>query len=223
MKKALLGILISLFTGTMTLTMQSCDDGETYAEMKEKERDAISRFIKGNDITGPISVISEATFLANDTTTDVSKNEYVLFSDDGIYMQIVQRGTGKSMEEMAKEQTDETTTKSILCRFTEYDIQSAETMSTNYYEPRPDKMQCHYELFSRAYTASFTEGIMLAYYGGMVPTGWLKPLDYIRLSRSTATTSRAKVRLIVPHSSGTGNASQYVLPYYYEITYQLGN
>jgi hypothetical protein len=32
----------------------------------------------------------------------------------------------------------------------------------------------------------------------------------------------AKVRLIVPHSSGTSNASQYVLPYDYEITYQLG-
>ena len=36
------------------------------------------------------------------------------------------------------------------------------------------------------------------------------------------TGKQAKVRLIVPHSSGTSNASNYVLPYYYEISYELG-
>ncbi len=219
MKKIFLLALLCM--GMTMITMQSCDDGETYAEMKEKERDAINRFINGNDLIGHINVISESQFLANDTTTDVSKNEFVLFSDDGIYMQIVQRGKGMSMADMAREQADSTVTKSLLCRFMEYDIQSADTTATNYYQVSiVDKMQCRYDLFSRSYTASFISGIMMQYHGGVVPTGWLKPLDYILLSRNTA--NIAKVRLIVPHSSGTSNASQYVLPYYYEISFQLG-
>ncbi len=201
--------------------IQSCDDGETYAEMKEKERDAINRFIRENDIVGKITVISESQFLENDTVTDLSKNEYVLFADDGVYMQIVQRGEGKSMAEMALEQADSTITKSILCRFLEYDIEGADTTVSNYFQTSiVDKMQCRYEHLGRSYQASFTQGVMQQYHGGVVPSGWLKPLDYIRLSRNTA--KIAKVRIIVPHSSGTTNASQYVLPYYYEISYQLG-
>jgi hypothetical protein len=61
---------------------------------------------------------------------------------------------------------------------------------------------------------------MRQYHGEVVPTGWLKPLDFIRLSKDDS--KIAKVRLIVPHSAGTTNASQYVLPYYYEITFQMG-
>ena len=69
-------------------------------------------------------------------------------------------------------------------------------------------------------TENFTEGYMRQYHGEVVPTGWLKPLDFIRLSKDDS--KIAKVRLIVPHSAGTTNASQYVLPYYYEITFQMG-
>ena len=60
---------------------------------------------------------------------------------------------------------------------------------------------------------------MYSAYGNMVPKGWLKPLNYIRLTRVAG--NEAKVRLIVPHSSGTTNASGYVLPFFYEITYQV--
>ena len=111
--------------------------------------------------------------------------------------------------------------KLILCRFLEYDIEAADTTYTNYYTPSiVDKMQCTYTHKSRSYTASFTEGYMQSGYGDEVPKGWLKPLDYLKLSKNLD--GIAKVRLIVPHSSGTLNASGYVLPFYYEISYQLG-
>lgn len=201
--------------------MTACSDGETYADMKEKERKAINRFIDDNELVGHINWISEATFYAQDSTTDVSKNQFVRFEDDGIYMQIERRGEGKTMMEMAKERSDSTISKVILCRFMEYDIENADTTYTNYYTPAiVDKMLCKYSHRGRSYTASFTEGYMNSYRGAMVPSGWLKPLDYVRLTRQAG--REAKVRIIVPHASGTSNAQNYVLPYYYEITYQLG-
>ena len=60
---------------------------------------------------------------------------------------------------------------------------------------------------------------MKATYNSQVPAGWLKPLNYIKLTKVAG--EEAKVRLIVPHTSGTTNASGHVLPFYYEITYQI--
>lgn len=220
--RKILFLALAIFAMSMTvMTTISCNDGETYAEMKKKERKAISSFISDNDFTGPITVISENTFLAQDSVTDTTKNEFVLFSDEGIYMQIVRQGEGQTMVEMAKEQPDSTISKVILCRFLEYDIESADTTLSNIYNANiVDKMLCTYEHEGRSYSASYTEGYMLSEYGSTVPEGWLKPLDYIRLTKNAGRT--AKVRLIVPHSSGTTNATYYVLPCYYEITYQLG-
>lgn len=200
----------------------SCRDEETYADMKKKEKKYINRFIADNDYVGPINVISEAQFYAQDSLTDTLKNEFVLFNEDGIYMQIVRKGEGQNMVEMAKEQSsDSTISKTILCRFFEYDIEDdAVTYSNIYAYTVVDKMLCKYTHRSKSYTASFTEGYMKSSYGAVVPTGWLKPLEFIRLTRNAGRI--AKVRLIVPHSSGTSNASGYVLPMYYEITYQLG-
>ena len=82
-----------------------------------------------------------------------------------------------------------------------------------------DKMMCTYDHYSRSYTASFTEGEMKTAYGSVVPAGWLKPLDFIRLTKTDG--EEAKVRLIVPHSSGTSNASGHVQPFYYEISYMI--
>ena len=193
----------------------------SYADQKNKEKKAIKKFLEDNDFVGKINVISEKEFYANDSTTDTAKNEFVLFNDDGIYMQIVAKGKGRSMIEMAKDEKDSTVSKLILCRFLEYDIEAADTTYTNYYTPSiVDKMQCTYTHKSRSYTASFTEGYMQSGYGDEVPKGWLKPLDYLKLSKNLD--GIAKVRLIVPHSSGTLNASGYVLPFYYEISYQLG-
>lgn len=221
MKKHLYFICMLVLSFCSTI-FSSCNDEETYADMKDKERRAINSFLKDNKFCGPIKVISEKEFIENDTTTDVSKNEFVLFNDNGIYMQIISKGEGKNMIEFAKEQKDSTTTKRILCRFLEYDIESDATITTNNSSPSiVDKMQCTYEHRGRTYSASFEEGRMMEKYGtSAVPSGWLQPLKYIRLTRNEG--QIAKIRLIVPHSSGTTNASGYVLPMYYEISYQLG-
>lgn len=221
MKKTLFTMLTAITVGISMLSVVSCNDGETYADQKNKEKRAIQRFIKDNNVIGPIKVISEDQFYAQDSTTDVSKNEFVEFKEDGIYMQIVRQAEGKSMIEFAKQRPDSTISKPISCKFMEYDIENADTTLSNYYTTSiTDKMQVSYSHHSRSYSASFTSGSMLRYYGkSTVPQGWLKPLDFIKLSPIDG--KQAKVRIIVPHSSGTGNASTYVLPYYYEITYLL--
>ena len=89
MKK--LGFLLLLFV-SFGFVLQSCDDTETYAEKKEKERRWIKNYIEKNNI----NVISESDFKV-DTITDVSNNEYVYFDDSGVYMQIVERGEGEKM------------------------------------------------------------------------------------------------------------------------------
>lgn len=221
MKKLILFALFLVTTGATMTILQSCDNGETYADMKDKEKKAIRGFLENNDFVGKINVISESEFYAQDSITDTAQNQFVLFEDDGVYMQIVRKGEGQTMVEMSKEFPDSTVSKQILCRYLEYDIEGGDTTSSNIYTPAiVDKMLCKYVHRGRTYTASFTEGYMLSTYNSTVPSGWLKPLDYIRLTRNAGRT--AKVRIIVPHSSGTTNASRYVLPCYYEITYQLG-
>ncbi len=222
MKKVLCYIVAVITAMSTMMTMQSCNDGETYADKKNREKNAIRKFLDDNEFVGKIKVINEAQFKAQGSTTNVAENEFVLFEDNGVYMQIVQRGEGKTLDEMSGETTDGTISKTILCRFLEYDIEDADTTYTNYYSSTiVDKMVCTYNKRARSYTASYTEGYMMAYYKtATVPQGWLKPLDYIGLTRSSG--KIAKVRLIVPHSSGTSNASNYVLPFYYEISYQLG-
>ncbi len=211
----------------MTCMVSSCKNGETYAKMKERERNAIEAFIDKNKFVGHINVINEAVFAAQGEMTYADQNQFVRFESDGIYMQIVRKGAGQTMIEMAREQPDSTITKTICCRFFEYDIQNADTTCSNIYQTQNayvDKMQCTYTRLGRSYTAYFTEGKMKDYYksSSVVPKGWLKPLDYIRLAKSEGAGEVAKVRLIVPHSSGTANAGTYVKPFYYEITYQLG-
>lgn len=81
-----------LFTSVFLLGLffQSCNNGKTYAEMKEEEREAIKRFIEKENI----KVISFEQFQEQDSTTNVKDNEFVLFSDNGVYMQIVEKETG---------------------------------------------------------------------------------------------------------------------------------
>ncbi|MBO4451932.1 MAG: DUF4827 domain-containing protein [Bacteroidaceae bacterium] len=216
-------IVLTIMALVFLTTLFSCDNGETYADMKEKEKKAIDQFIKDNEFTGPIKVISQEQFVAQDSTTNVDENEFVLFNEDGIYMQIVSRGEGKSLVEFAKEQSsDSTISKTVLCRFFEYDIEAGEMTINNIYSSSiVDKMLVKYIHRSRRYQASFIEGQMVGKYkSSVVPQGWIKPLDYIRLTRNSGRI--AKIRIIVPHSSGTSNASGYVLPMYYEISYQLG-
>ena len=204
--KKLSYLLLAFFA--LGLVFQACDDTETYAEKKEKERRLISNYISANNI----KVISENEFYANDTTTDVSRNEYVYFDDSGVYMQILKRGDGELMRNGERAE--------FLLRFVEVLVETGDTMSTsnligtNSY----DVMMCSKS--SGEFTASFTEGNTAPNYGQPVPTGWLVPLNYIKPAVQLPNEDLARVRVIVPHSAGHQTASSYVAPYYYEITYQ---
>lgn len=219
--KKIVYLLLAFFALSAVFATQSCNKGETYADMKKKEKQAIQQFLADNDFVGKINVITESQFFANDSVTDTTRNEFVLFQDDGVYMQIVQKGEGSTLVDMAMEQPDSSISKNILCRFLEYDMEQGDTVeNSNFYPSIVDKMLVSYSHYERKYTGTFTVGLMLRNHSKIVPGGWLKPFNYIRLTRDPG--KIAKVRLIVPHASGTQNASTYVLPYYYEISYQLG-
>lgn len=189
------------------LQLAGCREYETYAEQKEKERKYIQSFIKDGGIDGrEINVITFEEFCAHDSTTDVAKNEYVLFEDNGVYMQIVRKGEGRAQRRGEN--------RNYLCRYYEYSIADADTTSGNLYATAPDKFICRRT--GDSYSASYTYGYMYATYGSAVPSGWLVPMPYITPGRPND--KGAKVRLIVPHSEGTSVSAQYVKPYFYEIT-----
>ena len=206
----LLAVLLCSIT-----TLFSCKDSDTYADQKERERSAISKYIRDNSI----KVISEEEFLANDTVTDVSKNEYVLFKNTGVYMQIVNRGVGEILKH------NESAT--VLCRYKEINLLTDSLQSSNLdmaFASLVDKMTVR--RYYSAYSASFDSGSSLMariYNSTSVPNGWLVPLAYIKLGRLVNDSDNlAKVNLIVPHSEGQSNASQRVYPCFYTVTYQRG-
>ena len=205
MKKSIIALigLMSLFT------FSACDDYETYGEKKEKERDAISQFIADS----AFNIIPETQFHAQGDSTSIANREFVLLEKSGVYMQIVRRGCGDYIQDGE--------TVNILCRFLESNIEDSTKFLYNhvYYVYDVDKM--YVQRSGSTYTARYTEGKMYQAYGGSVPLGWLAPLPYIKIGRQvTENDELAKVRLIVPHSQGQSTASQYVYPYYYEITFQ---
>ena len=208
----------------------SCDDEETYADRREKENQQIQNFLNTGvsltdtnsdtysiNVPGGINVISESDFAAKGYTTDVSRNEYVLFNSSGVYMQILRKGPGKPLAE------GETAT--VLVRYTEYDIASAYIRSTNVlnsYAVMPDVMTC-----SNSYgtiQASFLSGVMKNTYDtSTVPAGWLIPLKYINLGRQESEDEEvARVRVIVPSTQGQINASANVYACFYDISYTRG-
>lgn len=204
-----------LFAFAAIFTLMSCDDTESYADQKKKERAAINSYITKNKI----KVISESEFFEQDTTTDVSKNEYVLFDNTGVYMKIIREGCGEKLKD------GETAT--VLCRFTEWNLLTDSLQLTNDIlglASQVDKMSV--KNISGTFKASFVAGssVMCTMYGTTsVPSGWLVPLTYIKLGRpSNPDEEIAKVKLIVPHTQGHQYATSGVYPCLYEITYQRG-
>lgn len=205
-----------LFAFAAIFTLMSCDDTESYADQKKKERAAINSYITKNKI----KVISESEFFEQDTTTDVSKNEYVLFDNTGVYMQIIREGCGEKLKD------GETAT--VLCRFTEWNLltdslQLANNIGASEFN-HPDIMIV--KNTSGTFKASFVAGssVMHFIYGSTsVPAGWLTPLTYIKIGRPANPGEEiAKVKLIVPHTQGHQYATSGVYPCLYEITYQRG-
>ncbi|MCI7615321.1 MAG: DUF4827 domain-containing protein [Bacteroidales bacterium] len=215
-------VLVSTFSFT------SCDDDETYADRRKRERKQVESFLKNGtevkdpdsgevflSVPGNIKVLSESEFYANDSTTDVSKNEYVLFSGSGIYMQIVRRGIGDKLQDGER--------ATLLTRFTEFNIAADSITCTNTtldFATLPDVMTVVNT--SGTFTASFTSGVLQARYGSKaVPNGWLIPLTFIGIGRQSAPDEEiAKVRLIIPSTEGQSDAMNNVYACFYEITYQ---
>lgn len=188
----------------------SCNDYETYGDKKEKERNAISKFIADSSFT----IISEEEFVKNGYKTNLERNEFVKLDKSGVYMQIVREGCGSAVKD------GESTT--LDCRFTEFDIMNDTLVYYNnvttlsYF---PDRMSV--TRTGGTFTCSFVSGVMASVYGTSVPSGWIVPLTYIKVGRpQTMDEMCSKVRLIVPHTQGHANASSNVMPYFYTIYFQ---
>ena len=209
-------------------SLSSCEEEQTYAEQKKAEYRAISSFLQ-NGITvldkelgdtilhvDPINFINEEQFYTQDTTTDVSRNQYVLFPATGIYLQIVRKGAGDRLNL-------EGDTARLLCRYKEYNIigDSLQTRNDNaYYIGMLDEMtvMSHFGTI----TGTFIQGMMRQNYTSViVPESWLVPLRYVNIGRQTSPEQEiSKIRMIVPHSVGQSDAVSKVYPCFYEITYQ---
>ena len=210
--------IIALLMAVVVLA--SCEKYETYSDMKKKEQDAIEAFLSEQGI----QVIDQTTFEAQGNKTDLASNQFVKFTRNGVYMQIIREGCGNKLEE------DKTV--NVLCRFMEKNIKTGEvvvrndvhaslsTMGSIDVSQFLDKMSV--VRTGTTITASFISGMMYQYHGSTsVPGGWLVPLNYVKIGRpENEGEETAKVRLIVPHSQGTADASSSVTPFYYEITYQ---
>lgn len=201
-------IFRALLLAVLVGFMASCSHTETYGDMKEKERNAISQFLSDSSIT----VIDETTFAAQNYTTDLSANQYVYLNNSGVYMQIVRKGCGEPLPDGK--------TTNVLCRFVEYNIldkaiQVRNDLTEQYY----DKMTVTRS--GKTYSATFASGMMQSTYGSSVPSGWLVPLSYVNVGIPTSVDDEvAFVRLIVPHTQGQSYASSNVYPCYYVITFQ---
>ncbi|MBQ8968977.1 MAG: DUF4827 domain-containing protein [Bacteroidaceae bacterium] len=230
-------LILILGTVLVSIGLTACHDDESYAEQKEKERKVVGAFLKrspllllGHDddtllnIPG-INVISQEQFEAQDSMTDVSKNEFVLFSNTGIYMQIVRKGPGERLKH--GEQTR------VMTRYWEYNILADSLQSTDltpYWIATPGILDVsnQYGTISASFNTEINGGgAMYLLYGvpnnnsKSVPSGWVVPLSYINLGRQKADDEGiALVRLIVPHGQGTADATSNVYPCFYEISYQ---
>jgi hypothetical protein len=190
------------------VVLASCENYETYSDMKKKEQDAIQRFINEQGI----QVIDQTTFEAQGNTTNLESNQFVRFTRNGVYMQIVREGCGDIVKD------GETT--NLICRFSEYNILQDTMQVRNDQLPSiPDIM--YVSRTGSNYTAAFVSGVMKSTYSAVVPPGWLVPLTYIHVGRPQSLNDEvAKVRIIVPHAQGHAVASSNVTPYHYEITYE---
>lgn len=215
MNKKLVYFLLMLIIGGF---MVSCDDYETYAEQKDAEKATIAKFVADHKI----KIISEEEF-EKDSLTDTLTNEYVLFSNTGIYMQVVSRGCGEVLK------SGESAT--VLCRFTEFNIKGDSIQLSNmdplWREYFHIVENINVTKKSGSYYASFNtdKGSLMAtqYNTASVPAGWLVPLSYIKLGRPQNETDEiAHVRLIVPHDQGQQYATSGVYACFYDLYFERG-
>lgn len=209
-----LAVAVAVLAGL--LTFSACNDDVTYADQVKRERSAVNAYIADS----AVSVISESQFHAQGDSTDVGKNQFVLFESSGLYMQIVRKGCGKPLASGE--------TARIVCRYTERNlltdsIQVSNTMYPIFYR-YTETMNVTNN--SGTFEGSFDRSLSLMYYiygSTSIPSGWLAALPYLNFGRYEKPTDEvAKVRLIVPHDLGQTYAIQNVYPCLYDITFQRG-
>ena len=189
-------------------------DQQTYADQKNRERAAINKYLTDS----AVNVISEEQFAAQNYTTDVSKNQFVLFQSNGLYLQIVRKGSGQPIKEGEHLR--------LLCRFTERNLLTDSLQLSNVIYPLYARYVETMDISNKSgtMTGSFdkTSSLMYTFYGTTtVPTGWMAPLRYLNIGRWDKPDSEiAKVRIIVPHDIGQSRAVSAVYPCLYDITYQ---
>ena len=194
----------------------ACNDDVTYADQVKRERSAINAYIADS----AVSVISEDEFRNNNYTTDVSKNEFVLFQSSGLYLQIIRKGTGSHIA------TGETAR--VLCRFTERNLLTDSIQLSNTISPYCYRWVETMTVTNNSgtFSGSFdsNSSLMSMFYGSTtIPSGWLAVLPYINFARYADENSEiAKVRIIVPHDLGQTYAMQNVYPCLYDITFERG-
>lgn len=226
--------LFAMIAFAAVFSFAACNDSETYKDMRDRELDSISSFLRKENI----KVISEDEFTRrwnnNQRLTDTAKNnnEWVLFNSNGIYMQVIDQGCGDYIRKGE--------TADVLVRFDEYNLSYAAEMSdkcltlsnkvpiNSFYI---DKMSV--KNTSGTFTGSFVDPkaslMALTYnssYTGLsstVPSGWLIPFSWVKIGRPKTDDDRiAHVRLLVPHSYGTTSASGSVQACVYDMTLQRG-
>ena len=202
-----------LFVVSMML-FSACRDQQTYADQKNREHAAINKFLSDS----AVNVIIEEQFEAQNYTTDVSKNQFVLFQSNGLYLQIVRKGTGKAIKDGEHVR--------ILCRFIERNLLTDSVQLSNVIYPLYSRFVETMDISNKSgtMTGSFDKksSLMYTFYGTTtVPTGWLAPLRFLNIGRwDSADSEIAKVRIIVPHDIGQSNAVSAVYPCLYDITYE---
>ena len=226
--------LFAMIAFAAVFSFAACNDSETYKDMRDRELDSISSFLRKENI----KVISEDEFTRrwnnNQRLTDTAKNnnEWVLFNSNGIYMQVIDQGCGDYIKKGE--------TADVLVRFDEYNLSYAAEMSdkcstlsnkvpiNSFYI---DKMSVTNT--SGTFTGSFVDPkaslMAITYnssYSGLsstVPSGWLIPFSWVKIGRPKTDDDRiAHVRLLVPHSYGTTSASGSVQACVYDMTLQRG-
>ncbi len=226
--------LFAMIAFAAVFSFAACNDSETYKDMRDRELDSISSFLRKENI----KVISEDEFTRrwndNQRLTDTAKNnnEWVLFNSNGIYMQVIDQGCGDYIKKGE--------TADVLVRFDEYNLSYAAEMSNKCltlsnnvpaYSYYVDKMSVTNT--SGTFTGSFVNPkaslMALTYnssYTGIsstVPSGWLIPFSWVKIGRPKTDDDRiAHVRLLVPHSYGTTSASGSVQACVYDMTLQKG-
>jgi hypothetical protein len=103
----------------LAMLFVACDDEVSYSDMKDQEARAIKAFLRSEGI----NVITFSEFVANDSVTDVEKNEYVQL--DGVYMQIV----NNPKDDPGAHKIKEKQRMWIIARFYEYDIMDGDTIT----------------------------------------------------------------------------------------------